>query len=122
MSMDLAVKTFRYEPSHFEAGVGPVAKAVKVAAADIPAHAPVVGDREGKRALFPAPPPGGGDAAKTTVTTTGIYGLTPDSIRKDEEGPVWLTGEYFADSLVLPEGVTVEDVEVPLRNIGIFLK
>lgn len=35
MSMDLAVKTYRYDPHHFEAGVGPVAKAVKVAAADI---------------------------------------------------------------------------------------
>ena len=27
MSMDLAVKTYRYDPHHFEAGVGPVAKA-----------------------------------------------------------------------------------------------
>ena len=36
MSMDLAVKTYRYDPHHFEAGTGPVAKAVKEAAADIP--------------------------------------------------------------------------------------
>ena len=36
MSMDLAVKTYRYDPHHFEAGVGPGAKAVKEAAADIP--------------------------------------------------------------------------------------
>ena len=34
MSMDLAVKTYRYDPHHFEAGVGPVAKAVKEAAAE----------------------------------------------------------------------------------------
>ena len=45
-----------------------------------------------------------------------------ESIKADEEGPVWLTGEYFADSLALPGGVTTEDVEVALRNIGIFLK
>lgn len=122
MSMDLAVKTYRYEPNHFEAGVGPVAKAVKVASADIPAHAPVVLNSDGELALVTATTTGEGDAAKTTVTTTGLYGVTPDSIKKDEEGPVYLTGEYFADSLALPEGVTAADVEIPLRNIGIFLK
>ena len=122
MSMDLAVKTYRYDPHHFEAGIGPVAKAVKVAAVDIPAHAPVAQDSDGKLVLISATK-GGTDAAPTyTVTTTGIYGVTPDSIKKDEEGPVWLTGEYFADSLALEENVTVADVEIPLRNIGIFLK
>ena len=110
MSMDLAVKTYRYDPHHFEAGVGPVAKAVKEAAADIPAHAPVALDGDGKLTLL------------TADNKASVYGLVPDSIRADEEGPVWLTGEYFADSLVLPEGMTAADVETALRNIGIFLK
>ncbi len=122
MGMDLGVKTYRYEPTRFEAGVGPVAKSAKVAAEDIPAHAPVVLNSDGKLALVTVTTTGSGENAKTTVTTTGLYGVTPDSIQKDEEGPVYLTGEYFADSLVLPEGVTTADVEVPLRNIGIFLK
>lgn len=122
MSMDLSVKKFSTEPGYFEAGIGPVAKAVKVAAVDIPAHAPVVLNSDGKLALITATTTGEGDAKKTTVTTTGIYGLTPDSIRANEEGPVWLTGEYFADSLVLPEGVKPADVETALRNIGIFLR
>ena len=30
---------------------------------------------------------------------------------------MWLTGEYFADSLALEEGVTAADIEVALRNI-----
>lgn len=110
MSMDLAVRTFSTEPDYFEAGTYPVAKAVKVAAADIPAHAPVVLDSGGKLALV------------TSATAANVYGLTPDSIRKDEEGPVYLTGEFFADSLTLPDGVTAADVETPLRSIGIFLK
>ena len=38
------------------------------------------------------------------------------------EVPVYLTGEFFADGLVLPNNVSVDDVEVPLRNLGIFLK
>ena len=122
MSMDLAGKTYHYDPHRFEAGVGPVAKAVKTAAVNIPAHAPVVLNSDGKLALITVTTTGEGDAAKTTVTTTGIYGVTPDSIKAGEEGPVWLTGEYFADSLALPEGATAADVEVALRNIGIFLK
>lgn len=122
MSMDLSVQKFSTKPGYFEAGTGPVAKAVKVAAVDIPAHAPVVLNSDGKLALISVTK-GGTDAAPTyAVTATGIYGLAPDSIRKDEEGPVWLTGEYFADSLVLPEGAKPADVETPLRNIGIFLK
>ncbi len=35
---------------------------------------------------------------------------------------IYLTGEFFADALVLPDGVKAEDIEVPLRDIGIFLK
>ena len=108
--MDLAVKTYRYDPSHFEAGVGPVAKAVKVAAADLAAHAPVALDDSGKL------------VAVTSANKESIYGLLPDSVRADEEAPVWLTGEYFADSLALEDGVTAADIEVALRNIGIFLK
>ena len=122
MGMDLSVQKFSTKPGYFEAGLGPVAKAVKVAAVDIPAHAPVVLNSDGKLALITATTTGEGDAAKTTVATTGLYGLTPDSIKAGEEGPVWLTGEYFADSLALPEGATIADVEVTLRNIGIFLK
>lgn len=110
MSMDLAVKTYRYEPGHFEAGVGPVAKAVKVAAEDLEAHAPVALDADGKL------------TAVTADNIAGIYGLLPDSAKADEETPVYLTGEFFADSLVLEEGVTAADIEVALRNIGIFLK
>ena len=110
MSMDLSVKTYRYEPSHFEAGVGPVAKSVKVAAADLAAHAPVALDESGKL------------IAVTSENKDKVYGLLPDSARAGEETPVYLTGEYFADSLALEEGVSAADIEVALRNIGIFLK
>ena len=122
MGMDLSVKTFRHEPEYFEAGTHPIAKAVKTAAVDIPARAPVVLNTDGKLALITATTTGEGDAAKTTVTTTGLYGVVPEAAKKDEDAVVYLTGEYFADSLTLPEGVTAADVETPLRNIGIFLK
>lgn len=110
MSMDLAVKTYRCEPGRFEAGAGPVAKAVKVAAADLPAHAPVALDGSGRL------------VAVTAGNKADIYGLLPDSAQADKEAPVYLTGEFFADSLALEDGVTAADIEVELRNIGIFLK
>ena len=110
MSMDLSVQKFSTAPGYFEAGGYPVAKAVKVAAADLEAHAPVALDGSGNL------------VAVTADNKANVYGLLPDSIRADEEGPVWLTGEYFADSLVLPEGMTAADIEADLRKIGIFLK
>lgn len=122
MSMDLGVKTFQTEPEYFIAGVYPIATAVKTAAVDIPAHAPVVLDTDGKLALLTATTTGSGDSAVTTVQTTGLYGIAPDSIKKDEDGPVYLSGEFFAKSLALTEGVTAASIEVALRGIGIFLK
>ena len=114
MSMDLGVKTFTHQEQYFEAGPHPISKAVKTAAEDVPARAPVVLNADGKLALV--------TVSGKTVTTTGLYGIAPEAIEKDTEGVVYLTGEFFADSLTLPEGATAAQVEVPLRNIRIFLK
>lgn len=110
MSMDLGVKTFRYDPEYFEAGPHPVAKAVKTAAADLAAHAPVALDDSGKL------------VAVTSANKASIYGLLPEAAAADEEAVVYLTGDFFADSLALEDGVTAADIEVELRKIGIFLK
>lgn len=48
--------------------------------------------------------------------------MVSDSAEADKEVPIYLTGEFFAAGLVLPKNVSVDDVEVPLRNLGIFLK
>ncbi len=122
MSMDLGVKTFRHEPEYFEAGPHPIAKAVKTAAADLAARSPVVLGSDGKISPITATTTGEGDAAKTTVTATGLYGLVPEAAKEGEDAVVYLTGEFFADSLTLPEGATAADIEVELRKIGIFLK
>ena len=39
-----------------------------------------------------------------------------------EEIVVYLTGEFFADAITLPEGVTADTLAKAFRNIGIFLK
>lgn len=121
MSMDLGIKTFRHEPEYFEAGLHPIAKATKIAAEDLEAHAPVVLNAAGQLAAITATTSGEGDAAVTTVTADGLYGVVPEAAAAGEETVVYLTGEFFADSLALPDGVKAADIEIALRNIGIFL-
>ena len=116
MSMDLARKDFSTAPEYFIAGtdIG-IAKATKTASAAVEAHAPV--RIEGGKVKPVADAAGAGQAV-----LTGLYGITADSAEADKEVPIYLTGEFFAAGLVLPKNVSVDDVEVPLRNLGIFLK
>lgn len=117
MSMDLEKKTFSTAPEYFLAGatIG-IAKATKKASAAVAAHAPVLLDSDEVKS--PSPKVDGSNP----LSVTGLYGITADSAEAGEEVPVYLTGEFFADALVLPEGVKAADIEVALRNLGIFLK
>ena len=127
MIMDLARKDFSTAPEYFIAGtdIG-IAKATKTAieaikanskpaSAAVEAHTPVL--IEGGKVKPVADAAGAGQAV-----LTGLYGITADSAEADKEVPIYLTGEFFAAGLVLPKNVSVDDVEVPLRNLGIFLK
>lgn len=58
-------------------------------------------------------------------TTAGIYGIAATAATAAEaakEVVVYLTGEFFADAITLPEGVTADTLAKAFRNIGIFLK
>lgn len=55
-------------------------------------------------------------------TTAGIYGIAATAAEAAEEVVVYLTGEFFADAITLPEGVTADTLAKAFRNIGIFLK
>lgn len=112
MSMDLEKKVFNSEPSYFVAGATiPITAAVKTAGAALLAHTPVLIAEDGT--VTPV-------ADKANLTS--IYGIAAEATEKDKEAVVYLTGEFFADALALPDGITAADVEVALRNIGIFLK
>ncbi len=113
----LNVQNFQHTPPRFEAGPHPVAKIVKEAGVNIPARAPVILDETGKLALVTATA-----AEGVTVNAEGLYGVTPEAIEAGKTGVVYLTGEFFGDSLTLPESVTPADMEIPLRKLGIFLK
>lgn len=50
-----------------------------------------------------------------------LYGITADD--STDGGVVcYLTGEFFADALTLPDGVTAEALKPAFRKLGIFLK
>ena len=117
MSMNLAKQTFSTQPDYFVAGttIG-IATAVKVAGAALAAHAPVLLGNDGKVKAI--------DAVDEShpLSTTGLYGITAEAAENGEDAIIYLSGEFFADGLTLPSGVAAADIEVALRNLGIFLK
>lgn len=58
------------------------------------------------------------------ATAEGLADLYGIAASDSTDGGVvcYLTGEYFADALVLPDGVTVEKLKPAFRKLGIFLK
>lgn len=117
MSMDLAKKTFSTQPDYLIAGNAEIVTAVKEASTALKRGAPVVLS-DGKLAAISV----SGSSDPYTVTTTGLYGILAEDVASGEDGIVYLSGEFFADALVLPANATAADVEVPLRNLGIYLK
>lgn len=113
MSMDLARKTFSCEPEYFIAGTNiRIATAVKKAGADLSAHTPVL-LAEGK--VTPV-----AEAAKLSRACTGV---TAEAAKSGEDGPSSiLSGEFFADAAGPAWRMDCRGVEVPLRNLGSYLK
>ena len=118
MAMDLAVQTFSTKPDYLIAGTDiRITTAVKEAGAAL-TRGMVVCLANGKLTQ----PAVTGESDPYTVATTGMYGIVADDAASGKDTVVYLTGEFFADALVLPEHATAADVEIALRNIGIFLK
>lgn len=65
-------------------------------------------------------PSGSGETAKAG-NLDKLCGIAADD--STDGGVVYyLTGEFFADALTLPDGVTVETLKPAFRKLGIFLK
>jgi len=60
----------------------------------------------------------------TEATAAGLSDLYGIAAADSTDGGVvcYLTGEFFADALVLPDGVTIEALKPAFRKLGIFLK
>lgn len=60
--------------------------------------------------------------AATAETLGNVYGLAATNAAAGEEAVYYLTGEFFASAIVLPNTATLEAVKQALRKICIFLK
>ncbi len=62
--------------------------------------------------------------AKTAYenTTAGIFGISAVEATAGDGVVFFLTGEFFANAIEIPAGVTVETLTKAFRNIGIYLK
>lgn len=104
------INTATHTPDNFNAGGYPVvtdSDTIK-AGANIRKRAPLV---KGENGIEEA-------GAETLDKIIGIAADVPSG----GEVVYYLTGEYFADAIVLPDGVTVEALKPALRKLGIFLK
>lgn len=114
------VKTGDYTPVNFFAGAFPVVTetgAVKENA-KIRKYAPVALTAEG--IVEVEAPSGEGDSA-TPGNIDALCGIAADD--SGEGGVVYyMTGEFFAAALTLPDGVTLDALKPACRKLSIFLK
>lgn len=58
----------------------------------------------------------------TKDTAADVYGIAAADSDEDGNVVVYLTGEFFADSLVYPTGTTAADFKAAFRKLNIFIK
>lgn len=61
-------------------------------------------------------------SAITQKTAADVYGIAAASAEAGEMVVIYLTGEFFGDSLELPEGMQAADIKAACRRNSIFLK
>lgn len=59
--------------------------------------------------------------AITAETITNVYGLAAENAEEGEELVIYLTGQFFGDSIEVPAGITAANLKAPFRKLGIFL-
>lgn len=63
-----------------------------------------------------------GMTAVTADTVEDIYGIAAADSDEDGNVVIYLTGEFFAESLIYPDTVTAADLKAALRKLNIFMK
>lgn len=107
-------------PVNFFAGEFPVVTEVGTVPEGVTVrkYAPVALTDDG---IVEAKAPSGEDEAATPGNLDKLCGIA--AADSTDCGVVYfLTGEFFADALTLPDGVTADDLKPAFRKLGIFLK
>ena len=105
-----AVETRSTEPKNFFAGDFPTLPETGTAGEKLAEHTPVTENEEGEI------------VAVAEATTGDVVGITAEAAENGEPVVYYMTGEFFADALNLPEGVAIEDIKDSLRKLSIFLR
>lgn len=105
-----AVETRSTEPKNFFAGDFPTLPETGTAGAKLAEHTPVMAGEDGNI------------VAVTKEAAGNVVGITAEAAEKGEPVVYYMTGEFFADALNLPEGVEIEDIKDSLRKLSIFLR
>lgn len=104
------VETRSTEPKNFFAGDFPTLPKSGTAGEKLAEHTPVVKDEDGNI------------VAVTAETIDKVVGITAETVENGEPVVYYMTGEFFADAIELPEGVEIEALEDSLRKLSIFLR
>ena len=105
-----AVETRSTEPKNFFAGDFPIVPETGTAGAAIAKHTPVTVNNDGKIAPIAA------------ATTAAVIGISAEAAAEDDPVVYYMTGEFFADALNIPNGVDTAALKAALRKLSIFLK
>lgn len=105
-----AVETRSTEPKNFFAGDFPTLPETGTAGEKLAEHTPVTVNEAGEI------------VAVAAETTGDVVGVTAEAAEKGEPVVYYMTGEFFADALNLPEGVAIKDIKDSLRKLSIFLR
>ncbi len=105
-----AVETRSTEPKNFFAGDFPTLPETGTAGGKLAEHTPVIQNENGEI------------VAVAAETAGSVIGITAEAAEKDEPVVYYMTGEFFADALNMPDGVTTEDIKDSLRKLSIFLR
>ena len=115
-----AVETRSTEPKNFFAGDFPTLPETGTAGEKLAEHTPVTVNEAGEIVAVAA---ASGSGASAVAATTGyVIGITAEAAEKGEPVVYYMTGEFFADALNLPEGVAIKDIKDSLRKLSIFLR
>lgn len=105
-----AVETRSTTPKNFFAGDFPTVAETGTAGEAIKEYAPVVINDNGKVVNVAA------------ATKDKVIGIAAAAAGANEPVVYYQTGEFFADALNMPDGVTAADVAPYLRKLSIFLR
>lgn len=106
-------ETYTCDNPYFVVGTEDVSKKIKTASQAVKMHAPVAVDEATGKVL---------PITSENIGTAKMYGIAAEDAAAEEEVLVYLTGGFLAEGVALPEDVTLDKLEIPLRDIGIFLK